>query len=172
VRPQLQLFVGCKYPFSATVRNFGLRKVAYRGDEPTVCLRDVLLHSGTVIVPIDHVWANVVKTFAQFNPEKGDRICFNAWIIEYYKYNYNTGEDRLDYCIERLSKLDHIEHSCSGADFADFWSKLKQSGRFITDRIEVPCTTRVSRQRKRRVTGTRRQVLRRWRQATILSNLF
>jgi hypothetical protein len=140
MRTQLQPFLGCKYPFSARVADFGLRKVPYRGAEPTVCLRDVLLHSGSVIVPIDHVWANVGKTFARFNPEKGDRICFNAWIREYYKYNYNTGEERLDYCIDRLSKFDFVEHSCSGADFADFWNKLRASRRFITDRLEVPCT--------------------------------
>ncbi len=140
MRRQLQPFLGCKYLFSATVKDYGLRKVPYRGAEPTVCLRDVLLHSSSVIVPIDHVWANVGKTLARFNPAKGDRISFYAWVREYHKYNYNTGEERLDYCIERLSKLDYVERSCSGADFVDFWSKLRQSRRFITDRLEVPCT--------------------------------
>ena len=133
-------FLGSKHLFSATVDDFGLRKVPYRGAEPTICLRDVLLHSGSVIVPIDHIWANMGKTLARFNPAKGDRICFNAWVREYHKYNYNTGEERLDYCIERLSKLDYVSRSCSGADFASFWGRLQASRRFITDRLEVPCT--------------------------------
>lgn len=134
MRSQLQPFLGCKYLFSATVDSFGLRKVPYRGAEPTVCLRDLLLHvPNSVIVPIDHVWANVGKRFARFNPQKGDRICFNAWVREYYKYNRNTGEERLDYCIDRLSNFDLVSSNCSHADFATFWSLLKGSRRFISN---------------------------------------
>ncbi|MFA5378335.1 MAG: hypothetical protein WC455_21455 [Dehalococcoidia bacterium] len=134
MRRQLQPFLGCKYPFSATVDAFGLRKMPYRGAEPTVCLRDVLLHvPGSVIVPIDHVWANVGKTFARFNPRKGDRISFNAWVREYYKYNYNTGEDKLDYCIDRMSRLDFVERNFCGSDFVTFWALLKRSKKFISD---------------------------------------
>lgn len=139
MRRQLQPFLGCKYLFSATVKKFGLRRVPYRGAEPTVCLKDVLLHSGSVVVPVDHVWANVGKTLTRFNPGRGDRISFYAWVREYSKYNYTTGEERLDYCIERLSQFDFVERNYSGADFVDFWSKLQRSGRFISNKLEVPC---------------------------------
>jgi hypothetical protein len=137
VRRQLQPFVGCKYPFSATVGDFGLRKVPYRGAEPTVCLRDVLLHvPGSVIVPIDHVWANIGKTFARLNPGKGDRVSFDAWIREYYKYSYYTGEDKLDYCIDRLSRLDFVERNFCSVNFAKFWTQLRRSRKFVTNALD------------------------------------
>ena len=141
MRRQLMPFLGCKYPFSATVAKFGLRKAAYRGAEPTMLLKDVLLHTGTVIVPIDHVWTFVGKSIARFNPQKGDRISFNAWVREYSKYNYNTGEERLDYCIARLSKFDLVTRDSSGADFATFWNMLRQSREFVSSRLDgvVPC---------------------------------
>ena len=133
-------FLGCKYLFSARVAKFGLKPTAYRGAEPTVCFRDILLHTGTVIVPIDHVWVTVGKTFARFNPRKGDRISFYAWVREYEKYDYESGLEKLDYCIERLSKLDLVSSGCCGQDFATFWNQLTQSRKFITDKIVVSCT--------------------------------
>ncbi len=137
MRNRLQPFLGCKYPFSATVGVYGLRKMPYRGAEPTVCLTDVLLHvPGSVIVHMDHVWANVGKTFARFNPGKGDRISFNAWIREYYKYNYNTGEDKLDYGVHRLSQLDFVERNFCGVDFATFWTLLKHSRNFVSNSLD------------------------------------
>ena len=139
MRSQLMPFLGCKYLFSAHVAKFGLRHVARRGAEPTMLLRDVLLHTGTVIVPIDHVWTYVGKGIAKFNPRKGDRISFYAWVREYNKYDYETGQEKLDYCIERLSKLDLVSSGCCGQDFVTFWSMLGQSGKFITDRVVVPC---------------------------------
>ncbi len=138
MRRQLQVFLGGKYLFSGDVARFGLRKVAYRGAEPTMMLKNVLLHSGTVIVPIDHVWTYVGKNIAGFNPRKGDRIAFNAWIREYSKYNYNTGEERLDYCITHLSALDLVAGG-DGQDFATFWTHLMHSRKFITDRLVVSC---------------------------------
>jgi hypothetical protein len=140
MRSQLMPFLGCKYLFSARVAKFGLRHVARRGAEPTMRLKDVLLHTGTVIVPIDHVWTYVGKGIAKFNPRKGDRISFYAWVREYHKYDYESGQEKLDYCIERLSKLDLVSGGCCGQDFATFWSQLRQSRKFITDRIVVPCT--------------------------------
>jgi len=139
MRSQLMPFLGCKYLFSARVAKFGLKPTAYRGAEPTVCFRDILLHTGTVIVPIDHVWVTVGKTFARFNPRKGDRIAFRAWVREYEKYDYESGLEKLDYCIERLSALDLVAGGGNGQDFATFWSMLGQSGKFITNRIGVPC---------------------------------
>ena len=134
MRRQLQPFLGCKYLFSAEVEAFGLRKVPYSGEMPTVCLRDVLLYvPGSVIVPIDHVWVYAGKTFAKFNPSVGDRIGFNAWVREYYKYNCRRGEERLDYCINRLSNFDLVSSDNSGADFATFWRLLKESRRFISN---------------------------------------
>ena len=139
MRRQLMPFLGCKYLFSASVEKFGLRTVAYRGAEPTMLLKDLCLHTGTVIVPTDHVWTYVGKTIAGFNPRRGDRIAFNAWVREYQKYNSNIGEFRLDYCIARLSNLDLISAG-EGQSFADYWTKLSRSGKFVTDRIVVPCT--------------------------------
>ncbi len=140
MRHQLMPFLGCKYPFSATVDKFGLRKLPYRGAEPTMMLKDLLLHSGTVIVPVDHVWTYVGKNIARFNPRRGDRISFNAWVREYYKYNYKSGEEQLDYCIDRLSALDLVAGGDEGQDFATFWNQLKRSRKFISDRLVVPCT--------------------------------
>jgi hypothetical protein len=140
MRSQLMLFLGGKYLFSARVAKFGLRHVARRGAEPTMLLKDVLLHTGTVIVPVDHLWAYVGKNIARFNPRKGDRISFYAWVREYQKYDYESGLEKLDYCIERLSKLDLVSSGCCGQDFATFWNQLRQSKKFITDRLVVPCT--------------------------------
>lgn len=134
MRHQLQPFLGCKYLFSATVDKFGLVKRPYSGEGPTVCLRDVLLHvPGSVIVPVDHVWATVGKTFARFNPSVGDRISFNAWVREYYKFNFRRGEERLDYCICRLSNFDTVSSDNPGKDFATFWRQVKGSRRFISN---------------------------------------
>ncbi|MFZ3149446.1 MAG: hypothetical protein WA137_10435 [Methanothrix sp.] len=135
MRRQLQLFLGEKYLFSADVAKFGLREVAYRGAAPTMLLENVLLHSGTIIVPIDHLWTYAGKSIARFNPRKGDRISFNAWVREYYKTNYNTGEERLDYCIGRLSALDLVT-SNGGPDFATFWNWMRNSRKFVTNSLD------------------------------------
>ncbi len=142
MRRELMPFLGSKYLFSAKVEKFGLRHQPYAGARPTMLLTDVLLHTGTVIVRIDHVWTYVGKSIARFNPQKGDRICFNAWVREYHKYNYNTGDDKLDYCIARLSNLDLVSSNCSNADFATFWNMLRQSKKFVTNALDgvVPCT--------------------------------
>jgi hypothetical protein len=86
-----------------------------------------------VIVPVDHVWATVGKTFARFNPSAGDRIGFSAWVREYYKFNCRTGEERLDYCICRLSNFDTVSSDNPGKDFATFWRQVKGSRRFISN---------------------------------------
>jgi hypothetical protein len=135
MRRQLQLFLGCKYLFSGDVARFGLRKVPYRGAEPTMMLKNVLLHSGTIIVPVDHVWTYVGKSIARFNPRKGDRIAFHAWVREYYKLNYNTGEESLDYCIAHLSALDLVT-SNGGPDFASFWTLMRNSKKFVTSSLD------------------------------------
>jgi hypothetical protein len=88
---------------------------------------------GSVIVPVDHVWATVGKTFARFNPCVGDRISFNAWVKEYYKFNCRRGEERLDYCICRLSNFDTVSSDNPGKDFAAFWRLVKGSRRFISN---------------------------------------
>lgn len=145
MRHQLQPFLGYKYPFSATVDAFGLRKVPYRGDEPTICLRDVLLYAGSFAVPVDHVWAYVGKTIARFNPAKGDEITFYAWVREYTKLNKNTGEEKLDYCIDRLSALALVK-SNGGPDFVTFWGLMRNSSKFISnalDDIVQPTGTRL-----------------------------
>ncbi|RJE46824.1 hypothetical protein A7K50_12430 [Dehalobacter sp. MCB1] len=135
MRSQLQPFLGCKYPFSATVDAFGLRKVPYRGDEPTICLRDVLLYAGSFAVPVDHIWAYVGKSIARFNPRKGDRISFNAWVREYTKLNKNTGEEKIDYCIDRLSAFSLIKNN-GGPDFMTFWGLMRNSSKFISDALD------------------------------------
>jgi len=135
MRSQLQPFLGCKCSFSATVDAFGLRKVPYRGAEPTICLRDVLLYAGSFAVPVDHVWAFVGKTIARFNPAKGDRITFYAWVREYTKLNKNTGEEKIDYCIDRLSALALVK-SNGGPDFVTFWRMMRNSNKFISDALD------------------------------------
>jgi len=135
MRHQLQPFLGCKYRFSGAVAKFGLREVAYRGAKPTMMLENVNLHCGTIAVPINHVWTYVGKSIARFNPRKGDRIAFHAWVREYYKTNYNTGEERLDYCIDRLSALDLVANN-GGPDFATFWNWMKNSKKFVTNSLD------------------------------------
>jgi len=139
MRAALIPFLDRKHPFSASVERFSLRRVPYRGAEPTMLLRELCLHTDAAIAPIDHIWTHVGKIIAGFNPSRGDRIAFNAWVREYRKYNSDLGEYRLDYCISHLSNLELISAG-EGQSFADYWTKLSRSGKFITDRISVPCT--------------------------------
>lgn len=140
MRTSLQLFLGCKRPFTATVGKFGLRHQFCSGDEPTMLLKNLVLHAhGGAEIPIDHVWVSVGKKIARHNPRRGDVLRFDARVREYYKFNRHTGLESLDYCIGHLTAIERLEAG-NGLDFATFWSRLKESRRFVTDRIEVPCT--------------------------------
>ena len=58
MRRQLQLFLGGKYRFFATVGKFGL-KYTPGGIKACMLLFDVALHTGTAIVVSQHIWAEV-----------------------------------------------------------------------------------------------------------------
>lgn len=126
-------FLGRKASFSGRVRKFGRFCTTYRRGVATVCLRNVVLyHPDGEMVHIGHVWAPAGAIVAAFNPRIGDWISFNAWVHEYHK------ADGFDYGICRLSNLD-LMSAGRGPGFADHLSKLSLSGKFITDRLEVPC---------------------------------
>lgn len=140
MRTSLQIFLGCKRPFTATVGKFGLRHQPYSGDQPTMLLKHLILHAhGGSEVPIDHVWVYVGKKIAKINPRRGDRLHFDARVREYHKFNRHTGKESLDYCIGHLANIERLQAG-NGLDFATFWATLKESRKFVTDRIEVPCT--------------------------------
>jgi hypothetical protein len=139
MRTQLKPIVGCKYPVSARVADFGLRNVIYRGAEPTMLLTNIRIQTETGTVCTGHAWVGVGKKVALFNPKRGDQIGFNGWVLEYTRFNPRTCEKTLDYAIGRLSGL-HRASPGEGESFVDYWTRLVQSGKFVTDRICVPCT--------------------------------
>jgi hypothetical protein len=140
MRTQLRPLVDHKYPVSARVADFRLRNVIYRGAEPTMLLSNICIQTESGIVRTGHCWVNVGKTVAEFNPRRGDRIEFNAWVREYTRFNIRTCEKTLDCAIGRLSGLRRVSPG-EGEIFASYWTRIVRSGKFVTDRICVPCTT-------------------------------
>ena len=101
-------------------------------------LYDVAMHTGTVIVVSQHIWTEVSPHVAEFNPHRGDRICFDATVKEYYKLN-SQGLDRLDYNAGGLENLDLVTRPyVDGLAFSEYWQNVKQSHLFKES--EVPCT--------------------------------
>ncbi len=137
MRYQLQPFLGCKQLFTARIARFGLRHQVYRGAEPTLMLKDLVLYIGSAEIPVDHVWVSTGKKLARLNPRIGDRLQFYARIRTYHKYLHATGRENTDYCIAMLSSIERLEAG-QGEDFATYWGRLKASRKFITDKIEVP----------------------------------
>ena len=126
MRRQLQIFLGGKYPFSATVSKFGVRYMP-GGLEACMLLFDVALHTGSIIVVAPHCWTEVNSEVAQFNPRGGDRISFDATIKEYYKFN-GQGLERLDYNTGGLENIDLITRPYEdGLPFSEYWGNVKQS---------------------------------------------
>jgi hypothetical protein len=139
MRTQLKSLVGRKYPVSARVADFRLRNVIYRGAEPTMLLTNIRIQTDVGIVHSGHAWANVSKTVALFNPRRGDQIEFNTWVLEYTRFNIRTCEKTLDYTIGRLSGLHRVSLG-EGVTFSDYWTRIVRSGKFVSDKIHVPCT--------------------------------
>ena len=139
MRRQLQIFLGGKYRFAATVGKFGLRYTP-EGIKACMLLFDVALHTGTVIVTAQHIWTEVSPNVAEFDPHRGDRICFEATVKEYYKLN-SQGLDRLDYNAGGLENLDLVTRPYDdGLAFSEYWGNVKQSHLF--NRVnEASCTT-------------------------------
>ena len=138
MRTQLQPLLGRKYPGSARVADFGLRHAIYCGAVPTMCLTNVRLQTENGEISIGHVWVFVGKKIAKFNPARGDQIEFYCWVREYFRCSVKSCEKKNDYAIGQLSKLQKIS-SGEGESFAVFWARLARSGKFVTDRIQVPC---------------------------------
>ncbi len=139
MRRQLQLFLGGKYHFSATVGKFGLRYTP-EGIKACMLLFDVGLHlNSEAVVMSQHCWTEVSSIVAGFNPHRGDKISFDATIKEYYKLN-SLGLDRLDYNVGDLENIDLITRPCvDGLAFSEYWGNVKQSHLFNREN-EVPCT--------------------------------
>jgi hypothetical protein len=138
MRRQLQLFLGGKYHFSATVGKFGLRYTP-AGIRACMLLFDVGLHLDSGVVMSQHIWTEVSSKVAEFNPRRGDRICFDATVKEYYKLN-SQGLDRLDYNASGLENLDLVTRPYDdGLAFSEYWGNVMQSHLFNREN-EVPCT--------------------------------
>ena len=138
MRRQLQVFLGGRYRFSATVQKFGL-KYTPEGIKACMLLFDVALHTGTAIVVSQHIWAEVSPDVAQFDPHGGDKIAFSATVKEYYKLN-GLGLDRLDYNVGGLEDLDLVTRPYADSlAFSKYWGNVKQSHVFNC-KDEAPCT--------------------------------
>jgi hypothetical protein len=138
MRQQLQLFLGEKYRFAATVGKFGLRYTP-EGIKACMLLFDVAMHTGTVIVVSQHIWTEISPHVAEFDPRRGDRISFDATVKEYYKLN-SLGLDRLDYNAGGLENVDLVTRPYeNGLPFSEYWGNVKQSHLFNRAN-EEPCT--------------------------------
>lgn len=136
MRRQLQNFLGCRYPCSATVSKFGTRYTP-RGLEACVLLYDVALYTGSIIVTAQHCWTEVNPHVAQFNPHRGDRICFGAVVKQYFKLS-SVGLERLDYNVGHIDNVDLINRPyADGLAFSEYWNNVMASHCF---REAVPCT--------------------------------
>ena len=137
MRRQLMPFLGARYRFAATVVKFGLRHEIFRGALPTMMLHDAALHTGSVIVVAQHLWTDITNEVVQLNPRRGDRICFDATVQEYYKFNDN-GRELLDYSIGKLANID-LASGGEGLSLAEYLNNLKQSRTYTNGQIEVTC---------------------------------
>jgi len=139
MRRQLMLFLGGQYRFAATVEKFGLRYELSRGAQPTMLLKDVALHTGTVIVVSQHMWTPITPEVVTLNPRRGDRISFNAVVCEYYKI-LDSGREKLDYSINKLANVDLVAGGNGlSLSLAEYLNNLRQSQIFAHNQIEIPC---------------------------------
>ena len=93
-----------------------------------------------MIVVSQHIWTEVSPDVAEFNPHRGDRICFDATVKEYYKLN-NQGLDRFYYNAGGLEKDDSSTRLYDdGLAFSEYWGNVKQS-RLFNRENEASCAT-------------------------------
>jgi len=107
--------------------------------------RDVPLHTGSQIVVSQHIWVSVSREMAEFNPRRGDRICFDATVQQYYKFTA-SGLERLDYNIGQLMGIELVAGG-EGLGLVEYLGNLRQSRPYSQDQIEVPCTVSVPEER-------------------------
>jgi len=138
MRRQLMPFLGARYRFAATVVKFGLRHEISRGALPTMLLHDAALDTGSVIVVAQHLWTDITNEVVQLNPRRGDRICFDAIVQEYYKFN-DSGRELLDYTIGKLANID-LASGGKGLSLVEYLNNLKRSKTYANGQIEVTYT--------------------------------
>ncbi|MCX6669011.1 MAG: hypothetical protein NTV25_04275 [Methanothrix sp.] len=139
MRRQLVPFLAGRYRFAATVEKFGLLYGPSKATAPSMLLCDVALHTGSLIVVSQHCWTPVSPEVAELNPKRWDRICFDATVCEYYKFN-GLGIELLDYSIGQLANIDLVAGGGNGQSLAEYLNNLRQSRTFAQNQIEIPCT--------------------------------
>jgi hypothetical protein len=140
MRQTLSLFLKQRLPFTARVEQFGTRHAIYSGLVPTILLKDAMMYSGSLEIPIDHLWLAVGKRMARLNPRRGDQLQFHGWIREYTKFNGRTGGESFDYCVGRPSQIERIEAG-DGLAFATYWGRARASRQFTSAVLDgILCT--------------------------------
>ena len=104
MRKALQQQNGKRTTFLGTFERHGSKR-GWKGDEPTVLLRDIRMPAGDVVC--NHLWFNLTKSFAELELQSGNTVQFNARVTEYIKGYQGRRDDVFDAPIERDYKLSH-----------------------------------------------------------------
>jgi hypothetical protein len=103
MRKALQQRDGERATFLGTFERMGSKR-GWRGDEPTVLLKDIRMPVGEPIC--DHLWFALTQAFASLNLIPGNIVQFDARVKEYEK-GYEGRRDDVYVPIEIDYKLSH-----------------------------------------------------------------
>lgn len=111
MRKALQPLDGERTTFLGTFERSGTKR-GWRGDEPTVLLKDIRTLAGDPIC--DHLWFNLTKQFQALEIAPGDAVQFDARVKEYEKGYKGRREDvyvpiEIDYKLSHPTKVRKVQ---------------------------------------------------------------